>query len=114
MFAALSAACLSGHHSTAPYDLVHGTIISGVVKKFEWENPHTHLYLDVAVEDNEIEHWTVELESPNVLHRLGWSNDSLKPGDRISVTGSRAKDGSFNMRGGYVDWPSGRRLRTLP
>ena len=45
-----------GHHSTAPYDLVHGTVINGAVTKFDWENPHAHIYLDVTGEENVIEH----------------------------------------------------------
>src|SRR5579872_1216510 len=75
-----------GHHSIASYDLVHGTILEGVVTGFVWENPHSHIYLDLAAE-NEVEHWTIELEGPKVLQSLGWKKDTLKKGDRISVTG---------------------------
>jgi hypothetical protein len=101
------------HHSTAGYDLIHGTIISGVVTGFDWENPHAQLSLDVAT-DGEAEHWSIEMESPVILTRLGWTKDSLKPGDRISVIGSRAKDQSFRMRAGSVQWPDGHKLPTLP
>src|ERR1700761_3978275 len=89
----------SAHHSTAGYDLIHGTIISGVVTTFAWENPHTELSLDVAT-DGEPEHWIIEMESPVILAGLGWTKDSLKSGDRITVVGSRAKDLSFRMRAG--------------
>jgi hypothetical protein len=75
-----------GHHSTAPYDLVHGTVINGTVTKFDWENPHAHIYLDVTGEEKVIEHWTIELDSPGHLRRLGWTKDTVKPGDRITVT----------------------------
>jgi hypothetical protein len=101
------------HHSTAGFDLIHGTIVSGVVTRFEWENPHAQLFLDVAGE-GETEHWSIELESPVILTRLGWTKDTLKAGDRISVIGSRAKDLSFRMRAGYVQWPDGRKLPGLP
>src|ERR1700751_2162299 len=60
-----------GHHSIASYDLVHGTILEGLVTAFVWENPHAHIYLDLAAE-NEVERWTIELESPKVLQSLGW------------------------------------------
>ena len=109
----LSLVAAQAHHSTAGYDLIHGTIISGVVTRFDWENPHTQLSLDVATE-GEAEHWSIEMESPVILSRLGWMKDSLKPGDRISVIGSRAKDQSFRMRAGYVQWPDGRKLPALP
>ena len=101
------------HHSTAMYDLVHGTIIGGVVTRFDWENPHTHILLDVTGENNEIEHWTVELESRSILGHVGWAKDTVKPGDRISVTGGRAKDGSFQIRATTVQLPDGRKLSGL-
>ena len=101
------------HHSTAMYDLVHGTIIGGVVTRFDWQNPHTHILLDVTGENNEIEHWFVELESRSTLSHLGWTKDTLKPGDRISVTGGRAKDNSFQIRATTVQLPDGRKLPAL-
>ena len=107
------AALAYAHHSTAIYDLVHGTIIAGEVKRFDWENPHVHIYLDVTGEDAEIEHWTVELESPAILGRLGWKKDTLKAGDQISVTGGRAKNNSFQIRAAYVVLPDGRKLPGL-
>jgi hypothetical protein len=102
------------HHSTASYDLIHGTIISGEVRRFEWENPHVHIYLDLTGEDAEIEHWAVEMESPSILSRLGWKKDSVRPGDQISVTGGRAKNGSFQIRAVYVVLSDGRKLPALP
>jgi uncharacterized protein DUF6152 len=103
-----------GHHSTAPYDLIHGTVVNGSVTKFDWENPHAHIYLDVTGEENAIEHWIIELESPVHLRRLGWTKDTVKSGDRITVTGGRAKNGSFNLRGVYVELRDGRKLLGLP
>jgi hypothetical protein len=105
---------LQAHHSTAGYDLIHGTIVSGVVTGLDWENPHTHLFLDVAAEAEKTEHWTIEMESPAGLIRQGWTKDTLKPGERISVIGSRAKDLSFRIRAGYIQWPDGRKLPCLP
>lgn len=101
------------HHSTAPYDLIHGTIVSGTVTRFEWENPHSMLFLDVST-DGAPEHWVIEMESLVILRRLGWAKDTLKPGDTVTVVGSRAKDQSFRMRAGYVQWPDGHKLQCLP
>ena len=114
LFVLLAVAPARGHHSTAPYDLIHGTVINGTVTKFDWENPHAHIYLDVTGEENVIEHWTIELESPGHLRRLGWTKDIVKPGGRITVTGGRAKKGSFNLRGVYVELQDGRKLLGLP
>jgi hypothetical protein len=110
----LLAATAEAHHSTAPYDLIHGTIIGGVVARFDWANPHVEISLDVAGEDGELEHWMVELESPRILGRLGWTKETIRPGDRISITGGRAKDGSFRMRAAYVQLHDGRKLAALP
>ena len=112
MIASLFCISAFAHHSIAQYDLIHGTIISGTVAGFGWENPHVRLSLQV-VGENQNEEWSVELESPGVLTRLGWSKETLKPGDRITVIGSRAKDSSFRLRAGYVQWPDGKKLPAL-
>jgi hypothetical protein len=109
----LAAVPVVAHHSTASYDLVHGTILDGVVAGFAWENPHVHISLDLTNEDT-MEHWTIELESPSILLRLGWNKDTLKQGDRILVTGGRARNGSFNLRAAYVQLQDGRKLLALP
>ena len=101
------------HHSTAPYDLVHGTIITGNVTSYLWQNPHGQISLDVAGEERTTEHWTIEIESPSVLRRVGWSKDTLKPGDTICVTGARAKNGSFNLKALTVQVPDGRKLSAI-
>jgi len=113
MIACAISSRLEAHHSTAGYDLIHGTIVSGTVTQFVWQNPHAALALDVA-SDGDTEHWSIEMDSPAVLSKLGWTKDTLHPGDRITVTGSRAKDQSLRMRAGYVEWPDGRKLRCLP
>ena len=112
VYACLAATALA-HHSTAPYDLIHGTVIEGRVTRFAWENPHGHIYVDVAGAANAVEHWTIEIDSPGVLMRLGWTKESLKPGDRVAIAGSRAKNGSFNMKALTVEIPGGRKLRAV-
>jgi len=109
----LATAPVLAHHSTASYDLIHGTVLDGVVAGFAWENPHVHILLDVTGEDA-IEHWTIELESPSILQRLGWDKGTLKQGEQVLVTGGRAKNGSFNLRAAYVQLRDGRKLLALP
>jgi hypothetical protein len=118
LFVLLAAVPVFAHHSIASYDLVHGTILDGVVAGFAWENPHSHILLDIALPDvtaeDAVEHWTIELESPNILRHLGWDKDTLRAGDRILVTGGRAKNGSFNLRAVLVQTPDGRKLPAIP
>jgi hypothetical protein len=54
--------------------------------------------VDAKAANDEIERWSIESESPNLLARLGWTKDSMKAGDRITAIGGRAKDGSRRMR----------------
>jgi len=109
----LLSATAFAHHSTAPYDLIHGTVIEGRVTRFAWENPHGHIFLDVKGEQNAVEHWSIEIDSPGVLMRLGWMKDSLKAGDAITISGSRAKNGTFNMKALTVELANGRTLPSV-
>jgi hypothetical protein len=60
-----------------------------------------------------MEHWVIEIDSPHALERLGWSKDSLKPGDRITCSGARAKDGSPRMRCTQVVLGDGKALQSF-
>lgn len=92
---------------------MHGVTLQGAVARFAWENPHAHIFLDV-IEDGKVESWTIEIDSPGVLRRLGWTKDTLHPGDRIAVAGARAKDGSFHIKALTIQLPDGRRLMAVP
>ena len=103
---------LYGHHSTADYDLKHPAVASGVVTRFDWSNPHAHIYLDATGADGTVEHWVIEVASPNMLDRIGWSKDSLKPGDKVTCSGARAKDGSPRLRCTKVELADGTVLQS--
>jgi hypothetical protein len=103
---------LLAHHSTAEFDLTRPAVASGVVTRFEWSNPHAHIYLDSTAQDGTVEHWVIDIDSPNALRRLGWSKDSLKPGDKVVCSGARAKDGSPHLRCTEVKLANGAVLRS--
>jgi len=86
----------SAHHSfAAEFDSAKPVTLTGKVTKVEWTNPHAFFYIDVKDEKtNEVGNWAAELNSPNSLMRLGWTRDSMKIDDVVTVTGSLAKDGS--------------------
>jgi hypothetical protein len=114
LFAALLIVpALVAHHSTAEYDLKHPATATGVVTRFEWSNPHSMIYLDAAADDGSVEHWVIEIDSPHALERLGWSKDSLKPGDKVKCSGARAKDGSPRMRCTQVELGNGTVLQSF-
>ncbi|HET7130847.1 MAG TPA: DUF6152 family protein [Gammaproteobacteria bacterium] len=104
------AAPARAHHSVLPFDNAHGTTLRGVVARVVWQNPHVLLVLDVAAADGTLTRWTVESESPNVLARLGWSQNAVDAGSRVAVLGAAAKDGSRALRCREVALDDGRLL----
>jgi hypothetical protein len=80
------------HHSQSEYDLRSKVDVEGAVTKVEWKSPHVWIYVDVIDAKGEKVNWSFELPSPVTLMRRGWTRDSLKPGDRIKVTGAPAKN----------------------
>jgi hypothetical protein len=99
------------HHSfAAEYDSNKPITLTGAVTKMEWTNPHARFYADVKGADGAVVNWEFELGSPNGLMRRGWTRNSLKPGDMISVEGYSAKDGSHLVNARTVALADGRKI----
>ena len=98
------------HHSfAAEFDASKPIKLTGTVTKIEWMNPHTYFYIDVT-ENGKTENWGMEMGSPNGLMRQGWTRNSMKVGDSVTVEGSRAKDGSNIGNARSVTLTSGQKL----
>ena len=84
------------HHSfSAEFDASKTFKFTGPVTKVEWMNPHTFFYIDVKDEKTgKVTNWAMEMGSPNGLMRNGWTRNTMKIGDVVTVEGSMAKDGS--------------------
>jgi len=91
----LSAGPAAAHHSfSAQYDADQPVGLTGAVTKVEWNNPHVYFYIDVLNEETgRIESWAWEMGAPAVIQRSGWTRNSMKIGDLVTVEGSRAKNG---------------------
>jgi Family of unknown function (DUF6152) len=74
------------HHGYAVFNMSSQTTITGTVKQFVWMNPHTWLWLNVKNSQGGVDAWGFEGMSPNFLGRRGWTRETLKPGDQITVT----------------------------
>jgi hypothetical protein len=99
------------HHSfAAEYDTSKPVKVTGVVSKMEWMNPHARFYVDVKEADGTVSTWNFELGAIPVLLRQGWRKNALKPGDQVTVEGSRAKDESHTAAARVVLLPDGRRV----
>lgn len=86
-------ACLSAHHGASRWDTDAWGTISGTVKRFDWQNPHPLLLVDVKnTESGEMETWAVEFHPPNVMSRgVGWNHSTFKAGDQVTIYGHPEK-----------------------
>jgi hypothetical protein len=89
---AAPAGVLAHHAFSAEFSRDLPIEVTGAVTKVEWMNPHARFYVDAEDENGEIVNWDFELGSPNNLMRRGWTRNSLKPGDVVTVTGHRARN----------------------
>ena len=102
------------HHSgAAVFDNTKKIDLTGVVTKMEWVNPHAHFYIDVKDSTGKVTNWNLELASPSILVRNGWKRNSIKEGDTVTVTGSRARDNSNFGIAQTIVFPDGRKLNFL-
>src|SRR4029453_15086692 len=90
----LAATPIVAHHSfAAQYDRSKPNMITGPVTKIEWINPHARFFIDVKDAGGKIVNWEVELGPPAGLMRRGWTRNSLKVGETVTVDGFFAKTG---------------------
>ena len=84
-----------GHHGTGiAYNQSNPTVIKGTVTEFSWTNPHAHLLLDVKDAGGKVSQYAVEMNSPGVMIRQGWTKRQFKVGDEVAITVYPAKVGT--------------------
>ena len=82
------------HHGNTAYDTSKPVVLKGAtVTKFVWANPHCFVMVDVKDDKGEVQHWVGEAGSPSSLGLLGWSKNSVQPGDSITVYVYQSKTG---------------------
>ena len=90
------------HHSfSAEFDANKRVTMTGTVTNVEWRNPHTWFYIDVKSGNGAVVNWGLELASPNILLRNGWTRSSMKVGDIVTVEAYLAKNG-LNLANAHV------------
>jgi len=102
----------SAHHSFgAEFDANKPITLTGVVKKVEWTNPHSHFSLEVKDEKGRTVTWVLTGYTVNALYRTGWKKDvTMKVGDTVTIFGWRARDGSNSAHAREVTFADGKKL----
>ncbi len=98
------------HHGGAAYDNGTKITLKGTIANFDWSNPHTQVHLDVTDESGNLVHWNFESQPPSILTHAGWTKNSLKPGDKVTIIATPAKNGSAVGLLSKVVFADGREL----
>jgi len=88
------------HPFSAEYDWKQPVTLTGTVEKIEWSNPHAVLYINGKDQNGEMKHWTLEMGSPSALTHAGWTRNTVKMGDQVTVDGwmSKTKKDHANVK----------------
>jgi len=90
---ALATAPARAHHSALMFEVEKTITVDGVVKEFQYTNPHSWLLVDVTNADGTVTTWGFEAEGPSTLRRAGIRPSDLKAGTKLTITGRPMKDG---------------------
>ena len=87
-------AAVAAHHGAASFDTATEVTLKGTVTEWTWFNPHCFLKFDVKGDDGAVKNWAVEAGNPTDMTKRGWSRNSFKPGDQVTVTLQPVKTGA--------------------
>ena len=93
------AAAAFAHHGTSEYVMTEEIALSGTVKEWTFQNPHSWLRLDVTGPNGEVTEWSIESAPPNYMARQGWSAESLDRGEEVAILISPLRNDNEPNRG---------------
>ena len=95
------------HHGGAAFDQTKTQTLIGTVTRMDFVNPHVVVYMNVQNPDGTTTEWSGWLTAPNKLQRAGWTKNTLKPGDKVTLVGNQQKNGSPVLQIRKVTGPEG-------
>jgi hypothetical protein len=101
---------VAAHHSFAMFDVEKTVTIEGVVKEFQWTNPHSWIHLMVTDGEGKTVQWSIELGAPSGLARQGWLPKTITPGMNVNVVIHPLTTGNPGGQFMQVTLPDGRQL----
>lgn len=108
--AASSSPALAHHSFAGEFDINRPISVDGVVKRMEFTNPHSWLYVDVTTDAGEVQEWAFEGGAGVALVRRGYNRNSIQPGTKVHIEGYQARDGSFKASGRTVTLEDGTEM----
>ena len=108
--AVLAATPAAAHHPfSAAFDANASVSLTGKVTRVAWSNPHVIIQM-ITGEANGVQNWTLEAASPGDLAGKGWSQDTLKIGEQITVQGFKAKSAPMTASARVIELPGGKKI----
>ena len=99
---------LPAHHGTGvAYQTDKMITLQGTVTEWIWSNPHCGLLFDVTDDKGNVEHWGAELGNPHMLSTAGFSKDTVKQGDKVTVVGHPSRSGAPRLEFDHMTLPDG-------
>jgi Family of unknown function (DUF6152) len=93
LLAAALCPAAKAHHGNVGYDVAKTITLHGTATSFDWANPHCLLHMDVKDDNGNVQRWTLEMAPPSILSHRGWTKDSIRPGDQVTIDTHPAKNG---------------------
>ena len=91
----LAGSCtLFAHHGNASYDTSKSVTVTGTVTEYRWANPHVFVKVDAKDENGNVAHWAIETQNIVTEVNAGWTKDTFKPGDQVTIDITPAKNGA--------------------
>jgi len=104
---------LFAHHGASAYDRRKLTNFKATIAEFRYINPHVQIFFDAKDDKGATVRWNCESINPGMLSKQGWTRNTLKPGDQVTLVAFPAKEGAPVCLLQKLILPDGKTLDTV-